>query len=555
MSMANRNHLNLHKEAADPITNHDDFGDYNQGLDVVDQGISRQKPPLTNFDTVDLGFTRKPGSVYRPEKADLIDCFIAVISICTYLGDIGTDILAAYNYFNQSQWSWFAPTIILIILPSFVLQLFSSRWYHDDEQGQSTLSYILHFLQLSTIERYMKAFWYGTKTLISSKPKQEDFSRYLEGWRDVTLLRLFECFLESAPQVVLQLYILSTFGRRITLFQDWVIISAISLSIGSIGWAMVSYSHALRLCNKRKGFSICGYTFQVIYRLSMISSRVAALTLFTTEFGWIVVPVVFIHWLAMVIWLSYEGSEFCAHSNRCFQITLERIFAIVMGVVYVFCFINVKEGTTRARVMAYYIIFFIENSLLIAFWYPTRSQIGILEIGAIVFTWGGFLIGLFSMLAYYKFFHPKQDITEGWCNCCCRKEGQNYECNTSSHDSEEQATPKINPGDERSVHSERKTPHMRRSLSVDVELSTPSPKRRRAKIDSPSTNAKQNGSYGATEESPARLKKGNDVLMLVPAQNGGHIVSYTVDVKRSVSFDHSGKIRNNKQNGLFDVDD
>lgn len=130
-----------------------------KSFDTVDLGFSRLSvTPISidndnGLDTIDLPFSRQPGSVSIAQKADLLDCFVAVISICTFLGDIGTDILAAHQYFNQSRWSWFGSTLFLIIVPSFVLQLFSSKWYHDDHQTQSVFSYVIHFLQLSTIER------------------------------------------------------------------------------------------------------------------------------------------------------------------------------------------------------------------------------------------------------------------------------------------------------------------------------------------------------------------------------------------------------------------
>ena len=131
-----------------------------KSFNSVDFGFTRQPATtLTNiaqspcFDSVDLGFSRQPGSILKAEKADLLDCFIAVISIFTFLADVGTDILAAHQYSSKSQWTWFIPTVTLIVLPSIVLQLFSSRWYHDDLKTQSIFSYVIHFLQLSTIER------------------------------------------------------------------------------------------------------------------------------------------------------------------------------------------------------------------------------------------------------------------------------------------------------------------------------------------------------------------------------------------------------------------
>ena len=136
-------------------------------FDAVDFGFTRQpvKPSQyelstiddeqlpSHYDSVDIGLSRNSSSVTKAGKANCFGCVIAAISIFTFVGDIATDILAANQYFTKSQWSWFIPTVTLIILPSFVLQLFSSKWYHDDKKTQSIFSYVIHFLQLSTIER------------------------------------------------------------------------------------------------------------------------------------------------------------------------------------------------------------------------------------------------------------------------------------------------------------------------------------------------------------------------------------------------------------------
>lgn len=104
------------------------------------------------IDEVDLGFTRKRGKV-QPTKADLLDSFVAVGAIGTYIVDVSTDILVAYQYFRDKEWAWFILTTTFIIVPSVIMQAVSSLWYHEDEKKQSVFSKIVHLVQLGTIER------------------------------------------------------------------------------------------------------------------------------------------------------------------------------------------------------------------------------------------------------------------------------------------------------------------------------------------------------------------------------------------------------------------
>lgn len=106
------------------------------------------------MDTVDLALSREPGySEDKAEKADVFDSFISLVSILTYIADISTDIFLAYQYYKAQQWNWFIPTVVFIVVPSMALQLFSSKWYHDDSGKQPTISKLMHLFQLGTIER------------------------------------------------------------------------------------------------------------------------------------------------------------------------------------------------------------------------------------------------------------------------------------------------------------------------------------------------------------------------------------------------------------------
>ena len=58
------------------------------------------------------------------------------------------------------------------------------------------------------IYRYIRCLRYGWKS--RSKPEDEKYhNSMVYEWRDLTMLRLLEAFLESAPQLVLQVYIMT----------------------------------------------------------------------------------------------------------------------------------------------------------------------------------------------------------------------------------------------------------------------------------------------------------------------------------------------------------
>ena len=243
-----------------------------------------------------------------------------------------------------------------------------------------------------------------------------DYIRYLTEWRDVTLLRLFEGFLEAAPQMILQLYIL-TIQNEFIIERDWLTATSAVVSIISLSWAIVSYSQMLRICLNSKVLSVFGYCFQICYRLLMVASRVVVLVLFASAFRYYIFVFIFSHCAAMFGWLCcMDMITFSANGERN-EPFLEKIFTLIVSVIYLFCFLNIHPSTTKRQISIYYSVMFFESAVLMAVWFPYRTLHGVLMYAAFGLVFGGFLLGMLFMLLYYKYFHPNQDITAGW--FCC----------------------------------------------------------------------------------------------------------------------------------------
>nr|CAB06049.1 COS41.5 [Ciona intestinalis] len=302
---------------------------------------------------------------------------------------------------------------------------------------------------------------------------------------DVSMLRLFECFLESAPQLVLQLYIM------IRVEEGDHILTGVSacFSLLSLSWAMVAYTKALRAAaSQRKKVSWPGIFLQTMWRCGMVVGRVVAIVLFATVFQEWTLLILGLHWFLMTAWLVAQKTDFC---NTWYE---ERLFNAVIGIIYVFCFFNMKEGRSRCRAAFYYTVstftclhnlcsnilqsyvpnflneekawvglpplppqvwclymciyfnlhihtpnihtclvivnlylqaMLAENSLMIMLWWPHRVPGTWYNIPALVAVWGGFLVGSVSMSMYYQFFHPASRYS---CHCCNAWHKLAYRC-------------------------------------------------------------------------------------------------------------------------------
>ena len=300
------------------------------------------------------------------------------------------------------------------------------------------------------------------------------------------MLRLFECFVESAPQLVLQLFIMA-YNRRFEIKSDLFTALAAGSSLVSLAWAIVGYTKALRdFLRKDFSMSWIGFLLQIVWRMSMVASRVVALVLFASHYTiWLFVAMA-AHWLLMTGWLVCQQTHFCVDQDGRNHLCREHLFDSVIGFVYIFCFFNIKEGMTRIRVIPYYVIMLCENTLFIVMWYPFRTLYGDIETAALSIVWGGFGLGLLCMVLYYRFYHPSlpvkgicvkkkqldmeenRQVTICWC-CCCEIQTKS----TSGEENEESYS--YFAFRERPCYDPRRntgTPHaqMHGSLPMDTDI-------------------------------------------------------------------------------------
>ena len=295
------------------------------------------------------------------------------------------------------------------------------------------LSYSLLFYLFCRYWNVVKSGWKARKKNASIL----EFAAFLGEWRDISMLRLLQAFLESAPQLVLQLYILQ---KRLPFEwkNDWLPAVAAGCSLISMTWAILAYSKSLRDFRKQ-GYklSLAGLFFQILWRISVVTSRVVAMVLFASYFQkWLFVAVG-AHWLIMTLWLICQRTRFCTDEDGNEHPYREKLFCTVIGFMYIFCFFNTREGMTRKRVVLFYSIILVENSLFISMWYPHRTFEGTMAFAALGVVWGGLMFGIVCMVVYYRFYHPSLPVqgillqkrtfdlegqrTHTWvCCCCCR---------------------------------------------------------------------------------------------------------------------------------------
>ncbi|XP_072219862.1 XK-related protein 4 isoform X1 [Leuresthes tenuis] len=399
------------------------------------------------------------------------DCLWIVAAVAVYLADVGTDVWLSVDYYLRRDYWWFGLTLFFVVLGSFSVQLFSFRWFvhdftvedgaessvdcshmdgnkllsgsasHGDVTAQhqsttpqrqastaskntttnSTVSAVLcsrsrkrspyytffvwfgqsviHILQLGQIWRYFLTIYLGVRSRQSAETERwRYYWRMVYEFADVSMLHLLATFLESAPQLVLQLCIIIQ-THKLQAVQGMTA----AASLVSLAWALASYQKALRESrDDKKPISYLAVIIQFCWHFFTIAARVITFALFASVFQLYFGIFIVLHWCIMTFWIVHCETDFCISKWE------EIVFDMVVGIIYIFSWFNVKEGRTRCRLFIYYLVILVENSALSALWYLYRTPhtTDAFAVPALCVIFSSFLTGVVFMLMYYAFFHP-----------------------------------------------------------------------------------------------------------------------------------------------------
>ncbi|XP_071549883.1 uncharacterized protein 140up isoform X2 [Panulirus ornatus] len=360
------------------------------------------------------------------------------INIILFVADIVSDAALAYVLWRQADergrqselMTWFIITLCIIIVPMVIINICSLLWYwqnklclgdycvlHKMSTSQVVIRVIVHILLLGPLIRYVDIMRYGVKmkrevkhvemgpqgaAVLRRTPKGEVHAvLQMVISRDTAMLDMMHSFLQDAPQLIFQIFLLYRSPEIITgndevssatkAVQVWKIL----LGVFALSWSLVSYQDELRRSvPEKEQLSCCGTTTCLLWRTTMVASRIITIGSFAAilqpdqdprsilsirwpdSHGNIVIPfpvvtafVLATHWLIMTAWIHAQGTRFCALDDGSARPVLEMLYNCVMGLVHIFCYVNVKDTPSRRRMAFFYIFCLVENTAMIAVWY------------------------------------------------------------------------------------------------------------------------------------------------------------------------------------------
>lgn len=332
---------------------------------------------------------------------------MTLFGFLSYVIDIGIDFSVAVKHYTKGHFIAGSLTLTFILLAMIIVQIFSYSWFKADLQidnhDQQNWVFPTHLLQFGIFIRYFLVVKCGFKAVFTQSRGMDTPSKIheaaVEAMADLSMLRLFETFLESIPQLILQIYFLMKY-EDISLIQYAFLVACFC----STAWSAVDYQMSLRKSLQDKKTIRVGspmLTF-LCYKVFTLTSWTLSIALLGIQNIYFLVSLVAVLWILSFIWTWKQKTSFCKST------LMEVLYRIIVAVVLVFTFFNVRGYKTTIPISVYYVFrIFMTGSILSLCWYWEPSVTKKAYFLPVSFTIVGALgLGILSMILYYGVFHP-----------------------------------------------------------------------------------------------------------------------------------------------------
>lgn len=356
----------------------------------------------------------RPRGVFVPDEIDvkhsieyasLAYIFISmIIRFCAVI----MNLILALHYYQNGHFNWFMWTCASIIIPIVVTSLIKATMVSQDcDLNNETYKVPWLTIILSALFRYSSVLYYAFKC------KRAEFKCDIEARKkfkklkvleesDVAFISIFDCFLEAAPQKILQITIVLTQSHDIS---NWQIV-VICGYFGTMAWCLSNYHRCNRYVqiDKHK-MDTKGFVLQLCWHFFVSVSRILCLSLIASLFPlWTLFACIMHSLFFGLLTFLLDHPQFCATSLGKF------LFCMILGFVYLFTYIMAKDGRTRNKYIIYYTLNSLENIACVGvfiFYSSDEMRSSVYFYPLCIISVGSYYIGIFCMVLYYTQFHPK----------------------------------------------------------------------------------------------------------------------------------------------------
>ncbi|XP_029140544.1 XK-related protein 9 [Protobothrops mucrosquamatus] len=339
-----------------------------------------------------------------------VDFVLIIFGLVVYIFDVGTDLWTAKNFLCEGQYLKGILILSTGLFSSIIIQFFSCTWFKEDETEKLNWKfYLFHFLCGGIFTRYYFTLKFGYEAVFISNSSTTN-NLCINAMADISMLQVFKAFLESTPQLILQMHIVMASDD--SSFYQYV---SIALSFCSISCATVNYQIVLRksLPDKNEFSGVFCKLIYLVYKLMTLTSWILTIILLTMlNITGSIVLLIFL-WFGNLSWVTKQNTEFCK-----FKAT-EYVYRMIVAIILIFTFFNIKGENTAIVQIVYYVFRIIVSVIILCicgYWKSLLDEKIYLPawiVAAVIFL----ILGIISLIIYYTLFHPSiyctQDEVDG----------------------------------------------------------------------------------------------------------------------------------------------
>ncbi|XP_017577026.2 XK-related protein 8-like [Pygocentrus nattereri] len=333
---------------------------------------------------------------------------LSLLSTLLFLLDVVLDVWAIVSLYQDEEYVYMGVLIALLLCSSILLHVFSWIWYSDPETSTDKFVWKygligpLHVFQLGLFLRFASLVELSLRKVIQRSDRfQEGVAVYLK--HDLSVLRLFETFSESAPQLVLMI-MFTMQEQELQLFTAF----KIAASLMSIAVSVLFYHRDMRDFipeDQKMGWSSSAVFF--LWNLLLITPRVLAVALFASILPCYIAAHVLSWWALLFLWAWRQKTDFMDTEGG------EWLYRATIGLIWYFSWFNVSKGKTKVKSIIYHVCMGADMVLLLVLWFWKRSvesaRMSPLPVSPYILIGGLpvlYITGLLVKLLYYWKFHP-----------------------------------------------------------------------------------------------------------------------------------------------------
>nr|XP_005492454.1 XK-related protein 8 [Zonotrichia albicollis] len=240
-----------------------------------------------------------------------------------------------------------------------------------------------------------------------ARAEEEDEQRHIAFIsHDISMLRLFETFLENTPQLTLLLYIVLRTNKA-EISQGLGMVTAFLC----VSWSLLDYHQSLRsFLQDKYELSRSSSIVYFLWNLFLICPRILALALFALLWPYGMAVHFSLLWLAMFLWVSLQGTDFMESPGS------EQLYRAMVAVILYFSWFNVAQGRTLHRSIIYHGFMLVDSTLLGLAWLwgrpPEEEEEHSYLIPVVSAALPCYLLGLGLRVTYYKWLHPNVRVRQ-----------------------------------------------------------------------------------------------------------------------------------------------